>query len=221
MNYSFLSGTMLFRGTTPEEARSMLLCLGAFTKQFEKGEMIYHTGESVQNMGLVLRGSVNIENDDIWGNNSILSHVDAGQMFAETYACLPGEALLINVVAAESCDVLFLNAARLLTTCSNSCAHHNRLIQNLLQISAQKNLGLSRRILHTSSKSIRGRLLSYLSEQSKAAGSYRFTIPFNRQQLADYLSVDRSALSNELSKMQKDGILTYSKNSFLLNSLPE
>ena len=216
MEGSFLSSTPLFRGATEKEAEAMLGCLGAFSKQFEKEEILYHAGEAVQNMGLVLRGSVNIESDDAWGNKSILGHIGVGQIFAETYACIPGETLLVNVVAAEKCEVLFLNAVRLLSPCPHACAYHNRLIQNLLQIFACKNIGLSRRILHTSSKSIRGRLLSYLSEQAKIAGGYRFTIPFSRQQLADYLSVDRSAMSNELSKMRRDGILTYDRSSFCL-----
>ena len=170
-------------------------------------------------MGLVLSGGVNIEIDDLWGNKTILGHVDAGQLFAETYACIPGEPLMVSVVASEKSSVLFLNAGKLITTCQSSCTHHNKLIQNLLQISAQKNLALSRRSLHTSSKTIRGRLLSYLSEQAKRSGSYRFTIPFNRQQLADYLGVDRSAMSNELSKMQREGILLYHRNSFVLEKL--
>ena len=110
----------------------------------------------------------------------------------------------------------FLNAYRVLETCPNTCGHHEKLIKNLLRISAQKNLMLSRRILHTSSKSIRGRLLAYFSDQAKLSGSYKFTIPFNRQQLADYLNVDRSAMSNELSKMKNDGIIEIDKNTFTL-----
>lgn len=216
MDIFFLTNTALFRGTTLEEAQAMLSCLGSYTKQYKKGDTIYHAGEVAEDMGLVINGSIDIECDDVWGNRSILDRVERGQIFAETYACIPGETMLVNVVAAEKCEILFLNAARLLTTCADSCTHHNKLIKNLLQISAQKNLSLSRRILHTSSKSIRGRLLSYLSEQAKKNGSYQFTIPFNRQQLADYLSVDRSALSNELSKMQNEGILHYEKNAFVL-----
>lgn len=216
MNFLFLTKTLLFRGTTEAEIEAMLQCLGACSKPFKKGEIIYRAGEAVESMGLVLSGSVNIESDDIWGNKSILSHVESGQIFAETYACIPGEPLMVNVTAAEKADVLFLNTARLFQTCSNACAHHNKLIKNLLQISAQKNLALSRRILHTSSKSIRGRLLSYFSEQAVQNGGYQFTIPFNRQQLADYLGVDRSAMCSELSKMQSDGILTYEKNTFVL-----
>lgn len=217
MNYLFLSKTLLFRGAAEAEIREMLQCLGAHTKQYAKGETICRAGDVVESMGLVLSGAVHIENDDVWGNKSILSHVEAGRIFAETYACIPGEPLMVNVTATEKTEVLFLNTARLLKTCPNSCAHHSILIKNLLQISAQKNLELSRRILHTSSKTIRGRLLSYFSEQAVKGGSLKFTIPFNRQQLADYLGVDRSAMSNELSKMQSDGILDYEKNTFRLN----
>ena len=217
MNYLFLSKTLLFRGAAEAEIREMLQCLGAHTKQYAKGETVCRAGDVAESMGLVLSGAVHIENDDVWGNKSILSHVEAGRIFAETYACIPGEPLMVNVTAAEKTEVLFLNTARLLKTCPNSCAHHTILIKNLLQISAQKNLELSRRILHTSSKTIRGRLLSYFSEQAVKGGGLKFTIPFNRQQLADYLGVDRSAMSNELSKMQSDGILDYEKNTFRLN----
>lgn len=213
MNFQFLSKTLLFRGTTETEAEAMLQCMGSHTKRYGKDETVCRAGETVECMGLVLTGGVNIENDDVWGNRSILSHVGPGQIFAETYACVPGEALMVNVRASEKTEVLFLNAARLLSTCPNACEHHGKLIKNLLQISARKNLELSRRILYTSSKSIRGRLLSYFSQQAMRNG-LRFTIPFNRQQLADYLGVDRSALSNELSKMRREGILEYDKNTF-------
>lgn len=124
--------------------------------------------------------------------------------------------MLVNVVAVDASEVLFLNVNRVLTICSNACGFHNKLIHNLLAISSQKNLNLSMRIFHTSSKSIRGRLLSYLSFQATQCGSREFDIPFNRQQLADYLSVDRSAMSNELSKMQKDGLLQVDRRHFLI-----
>ena len=214
MNYSLLIHTALFRGTNEDEAKEILACLGAFEKSYSKGAIILKAGDFTDNMGLVLAGSVNMEIDDLWGNKTILGHAQVGQLFAETYACIPGEPLMVSVVAAEKCSVLFLNAAHLLTTCQSACAHHNKLIRNLLQISAGKNLALSRRSLHTSFKSIRARLLSYLSEQAKQNGSYQFSIPFNRQQLADYLSVDRSALTRELAKMKDDGLIDYDKNCF-------
>ncbi len=216
MNDAFLTKTRLFRGTTEAEVETMLACLGATTKTYQKGETIYCAGEVVDRIGLVLRGAVNVENDDLWGNKSILSHLERGARFAETYACIPGEPLMVNVVATEKTEVLFLGVAKVMQSCPRACAHHSRLVKNLLQISAQKNLLLSRRILHTSAKSIRGRLLSYFSEQAQQSGNYQFTVPFNRQQLADYLSVDRSAMCNELSKMQRDGLLRYDKNTFTL-----
>ena len=221
MNLKFLSSTYLFRGCAETELGAMLKCLGAYNKTYAKGETIFLTGEITEYLGLVLSGSVNIENDDLWGNKSILGQVRTGQIFAETYACIPGAHLMISVIATQKTQVLFLNTARLLQTCKSSCPHHHKLIQNLLQITAQKNLDLSKRILHTSPKSIRGRLISYFSEQALQNGSYQFTMSFNRQQLADYLGVDRSALSKELSKMQADGLLTYEKNTFILNQMPE
>ena len=217
MNYKFLANTLLFRGVTPDEIELMMGCLEGQVKTYHKGEMIYHNGEYVQKAGLVLSGSVHIENDDLWGYKTILSHVGTGHVFAETYVCVPGEPLMINVVAAENSEIFFLNLGKGTRTCVRNCGFHGRLIQNLLAISAQKNLNLSRRIFYTSSKSIRGRLLSYLSDQATRCGSLEFDIPFNRQQLADFLSVDRSAMSNELSKMQKEGYLTANKNHFCLN----
>lgn len=205
----------LFRGIEPDEAKEMLHCLGAEHKKFEKNERIFRAGDTVTELGLVLMGSILIQNDDFWGNTTVLDHVVPGQIFAETYACT-GEPLMVDVVAAENTEVLFLNVKRVLQTCPQVCAHHSKLIRNLLFLSARKNLNLSRKIFHTSSKSIRGRLLSYLSFQSTRCGSRSFTIPFNRQQLADYLNVDRSSLSNELSKMQKDGLLRVNRNHFEL-----
>lgn len=216
MNDSFLSKTILFRGIHPDEINEMLACLASEQKSYKKGEYIYRTGDTTHSMGLVLSGNVHIENDDIWGNKSLLDSVGPGQFFGETYACLPGEPLIVNVLARQDSEILFINITRLMKVCPNTCSHHSKLIQNLLTISAQKNLNLSRRIFHTSAKTIRGRLLSYLSYEALRQGKYEFSIPYNRQQLADYLGVDRSALSNELSKMKKEGILITEKNYFQL-----
>ena len=219
MDFLFLSNTLLFRGASPAEIQTMLTCLNAETKHFPRGSTIYHTGDVISTLGLVLSGSVSIENHDAWGNRSILDHAQPGQVFAETYACLPGEPLMISAVAAEPCEILFLDVGRMLRVCSNACEFHSKLIRNLLSIASRKNLNLSRRIFHTGSKSIRGRLLSYLSFQAAQHGSREFEIPFNRQQLADYLSVDRSALSNELGKMQRDGLLTVDRSRFTLTGI--
>lgn len=216
MDIIFLSNTMLFRGASPEEVQATLRDLEGEKRKYQRGEAVYHAGDTVRCMGLVLSGSVSIENDDVWGNKSILDKVGPGQVFAETYACIPGEPLMVSVVAVEDTEILFLNISRALEPCSAACGFHDRLLRNLLAISAQKNLHLSRRIFHTSSKSIRGRLLSYLSFQAAQHGSNEFTISFNRQQLANYLSVDRSAMSHELSKMQQDGLLLVNRNHFQL-----
>ena len=215
MNISLLSESVLFRGIQSDEIEEMLHCLGAEHRKFEKTARIFRAGDTVTELGLVLTGSILIQNDDFWGNTTVLDHVMPGQIFAETYACT-GEPLMVDAVAAEPAEVLFLNVGRALQTCPQACTHHSKLIRNLLFLSARKNLNLSRKIFHTASKSIRGRLLSYLSFQSTRCGSRCFTIPFNRQQLADYLNVDRSALSNELSKMQRDGLIQYRRNQFLL-----
>lgn len=180
-------------------------------------KFVVMAGSSVSEIGLVESGSVNIVVNFYWGNSHIFGHVGKGQVFAENYAAIPGKELLCDVVACEETEVLFLSMRNMLTTCPRGCAFHTRIIQNMLRISAQKNLNLSSRMMHTASKSLRERLLSYLSEQALEHRSSRFTIPFDRQQLADYLAVDRSAMSNELSKMQKDGLITYHKNEFTLN----
>lgn len=221
MDFYKLSKTVLFQGTTPEETEQMLSCLKAGKRKYKKEEMIYRAGEVVSCVGVVLLGSVLIENDDVWGNRSVLERVGEGEIFAETYASIPDQKMLVNVIAAEDTEILFLNVGKMLHICSNSCIFHNKLIKNLLQVCAQKNLALSRRIFNTSSKSIRGRLLSYLSNQAVLCNSKEFDIPFNRQQLADYLSVDRSALSKELGKMSKERLVYVKKNHFRLLSVQE
>ncbi len=216
MELSFLIKTPLFRGILLQELESMQACLHLKEKKYKKNEVIYRAGDTVNDIGMVVQGNVSIEHDDIWGNKSILDTVGPGQIFAEAYACVPESPLMISVVAAGDCSVLFINTAHLLQFCSKACSCHSKLVRNLLTIASQKNLNLSRRIFHTSSKSIRGRLLSYLSFQAASQGSHSFLIPYSRQQLADYLSVDRSALSNELSKMQKEGLLRVNKNQFTI-----
>ena len=218
MNYFFLSNTPLFHGVKENEIDELLSCLGAREKSYKKNEIIFSAGSVVHEIGLIESGSVNIVVNFYWGNSNIFGHVEKGMIFAENYAAIPGKELLCDVVAAEQCEVLFLDFTKILTTCSNGCVFHQKLIHNLLHISARKSLNLSTRMLHTAPKSIRDKLLSYLSEQAMINGNAHFTIPFNRQQLADYLGVDRSALSNELSKMQKDGLISFKKNEFTLVS---
>lgn len=217
MNTFFLANTQLFRGISESEIAELLLCLGAHERKFQKDDVIFRAGSPVDEFGLVLSGSVNIVVNLYWGNSIIFGHVGKGEVFAENYAAIPGKEPVCDVVACEDTHVLFLKMQSVMTTCRMGCAYHNRIIQNMLRISAQNNLNMSSRMMHTASKSLRERLLSYLSEQALERGSAHFTIPFNRQQLADYLAVNRSTMSNELSKMQEEGLITFRKNEFILN----
>ena len=216
MDFNSLINTKLFQGISETDIQSLLQCLGACERAYDKGEMIYTAGTTVSAMGLVLEGQVLIAQTDLWGNQNIFGHAVSGQVFGETYACVPGEKILVDAIAASPSRILFLNVSKILTTCPSACSFHSRLISNLLSVMATRNLNLSRKINYISHKSIRERLLSYLSFQAIKHNSHRFEIPFNRQELADYLCVDRSALSNELSKMKREGILDCRKNRFEL-----
>jgi hypothetical protein len=218
MNYLFLANTPLFRGIQPSEIEQLLTCLNSRKKQYKKNEIIFCAGSPVHEIGLVLSGSVNIVVNFYWGTSHIFGHIEKGAIFAENYAAIPGKELLCDVLATEPTEILFLNLNQLLTVCQKTCHFHQKLVHNLVFISAQKSLNLSSRMMHIAPKSIRERLLSYLSEQAMINGNTHFTIPFDRQQLADYLGVNRSAMSNELSKMQKDGLIHFKKNDFILNS---
>lgn len=219
MNYIFIAKTMLFHGMTPEETEQMLGCLSARTKKFDKNQTVCSMGEPITDMGLILSGSVNLIKHDVWGNQAILEHIPKGQVFGEAYACLKEEPLMIDVIAAQQSEILFLNAGRIMETCPVSCSFHSRLIRNLVHTLAKRNLTLTGKMDHITPRTIRDRVLAYLSAQAVKQGSYTFDIPFNRQQLADYLSVDRSALSAELSKLQKENLICFRKNKFTINSV--
>ena len=214
MDFTQLTETALFRGISPGEAEKMLDCLGAERRRYPKGAQICRTGETVSALGMVLSGRALIESIDLWGSAAVLDSVGPGQIFGEAYACVPGEPLMVDVTAAEAAEVLFLRMDRVLQTCADACGFHSRLIRNLLTIMARKNLMLTRKIDHMSQRTIREKVMAYLSCEAERWGNEAFEIPFNRQQLADYLAVDRSALSAELSRMQKDGLIEYGKNRF-------
>lgn len=215
MDIRQIRDTMLFKGMNEEEISSALLTLKAEEKRFEKGEIILHAGGTTEKMGLVLSGSVTIESNDMWGNRTILSHVGKGGFFAETYALLSSEPLLVDVAAIEDCRILFLRTADIQKQ-GIQASWAFKLTSNLLTISSQKNLHLSGRSFHISPKSIRARVMAYLNTVSLQKHSREFDIPFDRQQLADYLNLDRTALSKELGKMQKDGLIKTRKSHFVI-----
>lgn len=210
----------LFAGVEPEALQAMLQCLQYRVQDYPKGAYILRGGEEVEALGLLISGSILLVQEDYWGNRNILAEVSVGQVFAESFACSPGAVLNMDVVAETPCRILFLEPRRILSLCPSSCAHHSRVIRNLLADSASKNLRLTEKLRHLGQRSTREKLLSYLSAEARRHKSPDFEISFSRQQLADYLSVERSGLSAELSKMQKEGILHFEKNHFVLHKTP-
>lgn len=216
MDAQQLQKTMLFRGMTDSEIAEALRVLEAHEKCYEKGETLLTAGSVTERMGLVLEGSVTIESNDAWGNRTIISHVGKGQVFAETYALLEDELMLVDVTASEDCRILFLRCGRIQSLKNNPNPWTLKYITNLLTISMHKNMVLSGRSFHTAPKSIRGRVMAYLNSVSLQKHSREFDIPFDRQQLADYLNLERSALSKELGKMKGDGLISCRKNHFVI-----
>lgn len=211
-----LKQAKLFENIAEDEIESMLQCLAAEQRSYEKGEAIFYSGERITALALLLEGAVHIQKEDYWGNLSILNEITEGEVFGEVYACLGKEEMLYNAVAVKESVILFLDMNKILTVCPCACPFHSHLIQNLLSVMASKNKALTQKLEHMSKRTTREKLLSYLSGQSIKAGSSSFDISFNRQQLADYLSVDRSAMSNELCKMRDEGMLSFSRNHFVL-----
>ncbi len=216
MDIRTLKKTLLFQGMTDAEIADALMTLAAHEKSYAKGETILNAGSTTGCLGLVLEGSATIESNDSWGNRTILGHVEPGQVFAETFALLQHEPLLVDVTASEACRILFLQSSIIPDMQDRQEPWVLKYVLNLLTISAHKNLLLSGRSFHTSPKTIRGRVMAYLNSISLQKNLREFDIPFDRQQLADYLNLDRSALSKELGRMQRDGLISVRKNHFVL-----
>lgn len=211
-----LRSSPLFSGISAEEASAMLSCLQAEKKDFPKEAFLLHAGDTAESIGLILSGSILVIQEDIWGNRNILSKAGPGQTFAAAYACAPGSVLNVSVVAETAVTVLYLNIKRVLHVCSSACTHHSHIIRNLLGELAEKNLRFSEKLTHMGQRTTRAKLMSYFSAEAQRLGKYEFDIPFSRQQLADYLAVERSGLSLELGKMRDEGLLDFHKNHFVL-----
>lgn len=211
-----LKRTKLFSGVGEEDIASLLSCLGARKKEYKKGEYILREGEHISDIFILVEGKIHIQKDDYWGNRSILSVISVGEMFGEGYAAPESRALLNDVVAVEDSSVIFFDVKRILTTCSSACRFHNMIVQNMFFAISDKNRKLVQKLGHMSGRTTRAKLISYLSEEAKRQGSSAFAVPFNRQQLADYLCVDRSAMSNELCKMRDEGMIKFEKSRFEL-----
>ena len=211
-----LKRTKLFAGVDDNDISSMLTCLGARLCSYKRGEYVLRQGELLSDIVVLAKGSLHIQKDDYWGNRSILGHIGVGEIFGEAYVA-PGSGTLMNdVIAMEDSAVFFFDVKRVITTCSSACRFHTLVVQNLFFAISEKNRSLVQKLDYISRRTTREKLISYLSEEAKKQNSAYFTIPFNRQQLADYLSVDRSAMSNELCKMRDEGLLEFEKNRFKL-----
>lgn len=211
-----LGNCAFLRGMNDGEIKSVLGCVGAYTEKAPKGKYIFRAGDSTDVMGMVLSGSALIIQEDVWGHRNIMVKCRPREFFGEIYAATPGSILNISVVAEEDTLILMMNVKRLMATCSSACDHHQRLVRNLVGVLANKVMAFNEKITHISKRSTREKILSYLSHESQRQGSLSFDIPFNRQDMADYLCVDRAAMTVEISKLQREGVLKTNRNHFEL-----
>ena len=211
-----LQACALFDGLNPTDLSGILGCLGARITQIKKGQAIFREGDTTAFIGIVLTGAVQLIREDYYGNRSIVAYIGPAELFGESYAFSGATALPVSVIADADCQLLLLDSRRVTTCCSNVCDFHNRVIFNLLRLTATENLRLHQKIAITAKRTTREKLMAYLLHQAKLHGSSSFQIPYDRQELADYLEVDRSGLSAEISKLRKEGVLACEKSNFRL-----
>lgn len=215
-NIDVIKNSRLFAGIAEESIAAMLNCLSVRCEKFSKNDFIMRDGKHTDSLGMLLSGAALVIREDYMGNRNIIANVAPGEIFAESYVCAEGAPLGVSVTAAKPSSVMFLGARRVLSVCSSACEFHLRIVRNLLSVLAEKNLSFSDKLTHVAYRTIRGKVLSYLHARSQAAGADEFEIPFDRQELADYLFVDRSALSAELGKLRAEGLIDFRKNRFSL-----
>ena len=204
----------LFLDISDGELLKMLSCLSARRRSFDKHEYVLSEGEPSVEVGILLSGSASISQIDYYGNRTLIGRVSPGEMFAEEFACASVKSLPIDVIADEECEALFINCRHILTPCSSFCGHHQKMIYNMMRDVAKKAIIFHKKIDVTAKRTTRDKLLTYLNYMAKETGSYSFEIPYDRQELADYLEVDRSGLSAEIGKLRREGIIKNKKNFF-------
>jgi CRP-like cAMP-binding protein len=209
-----LEPVTLFKGISRDDLKSLLHCLGAKAAHYSKNDIIFMAGDRIGSLGIVLSGQVQVVQEDYHGNKCIIGNIDAGNLFGESFSFASIETLPFSIYATTESDILFIDCKALVTPCEKACGFHSKLIFNMMNIIANKNIALTKKIEFTSKRTTREKLLAYLSAEAQKAQSGSFSIPFNRQGLADYLNVDRSAMSSELCKLRDDGILRFKRNRF-------
>ncbi|MCH4053660.1 MAG: Crp/Fnr family transcriptional regulator [Atopobiaceae bacterium] len=215
------ASSSLFRGLDEVEMESIMPCIGARRREFDKDELVIRLGDRVSRVGLVLSGGMYVERYDYWGNRHIVSSLQPGQAFGEAYAASPSRPSGVEVRAAKDSVVLMLELDRVVSMCSSACPFHTKLIRNLVGILAERNLMLNEKLACVTQPTLRDKLLSYLTSEARRQGSPEFVVPFDRQGMAEYLNVNRSALSSELSKLRDEGVLEFRKSRFRLLSPTE
>jgi len=216
-----LKNCTLFEGIEEKELNLLVDCLSPRSKKYRKGEFIFLAGSSVSVLGVVRSGMAHIIHEDYWGNRAIVAPCPKGDYFGEAFAAAGLKNIPLSVQAAANSEIIFINCSRVITTCTSLCKFHTRLQINFIRSLARKNIALLQKMNTLTRRGTRGKIMSYLSSESLRAKSNSFTIPFNREQLADFLSVNRSALSTELAKMQGEGLIEFRKNVFTLKKEEE
>ncbi|MGN0170926.1 MAG: Crp/Fnr family transcriptional regulator [Lachnospiraceae bacterium] len=214
--YPVLEKNALFEGIDRETLPEVLKCLHARIKTYKKEEYICLEGDKAGFIGIVLAGQIRIFHDDYNGNRNLTASFDTGAMFGEAFACAKVPVMPVDILSYEDSVILFIEVTQLLARDGDSYGFHRQITENLLKIMARKNMLLNQKLGYICHKTTAEKLLSYLSDQAKLYRSKEFTIPFDRQGLADYLGVERSAMCAELSKLQKNGLLITRKNYFKL-----
>lgn len=204
----------LFDGISPRDRSAVLGCIGYHTGTYQKGEAIAFEGENIHHIGILLSGCVDMVKEDLWGNRTMLVRMQTNAVFGETFACGADNMAVVTFVVSADAQILFMPFGRVMHSCSMACAFHHRLIENMVRIMANKNRDLMRKVEVVSKRTIREKLLAYLSIQAQLHQSRYFEIPLGRVELAEYLCVDRSALTRELAKMKAEGIIDYDRNCF-------
>lgn len=218
--FAVLRACPLFDAISDADLEAIMHCLGASYREYKKGQIILAEGDPADTLGIVLRGTARVSRVDYYGNRSIVASLEPPDIFGETYAFSGIDALPVSVIAGGDCAALLIRAQRISRTCQSACAFHSQMIYNLLHILAAKNLRFSQKNEITARKTTREKLLAYLHSEAKKNTSSTFTIPYDRQELADYLAVDRSGLSAEISKLRREGVLESRKNEFRLLAPP-
>ncbi len=215
-HFDELKQTKIFCSASEFECQAMMFCFKTRFKTYEKGQVIISQGDKIEDMVLILKGSANVESEDDHADISILMKMKKGDIFGVEQAYAGEETYKHSLIANEKTLVMFMNKHRVITPCENKCKRHEIVAKHLMQIVAERNQNLTEKLLHMSKKTIRGKLLSYFESQAKKQNSNYFDLPFNKTELAEYLSVDRSAMSTELSKMKEDGLIDFDKRQFRL-----